>query len=399
MRTFYEGLLSRLDVVRGWRQPRARGLAIYGFFHAENGLGKAARSLATAFATTGLPASNHSLKSGHTRNEIAFACAEDVRNNVDAALLAINANAILPENLSGLMDPSHLRHNRRIGLFFWELPVFPGIWTRAIDSLDEIWVPTYFVARSLKTATTKTVRVVPLPVPINDIEQKAARTILGLPPDVLMFLTVFDFSSYPERKNPIAVIRAFSDAFPHHGDSSPILVVKCHGSHFRGRYEQELRIKCAENPNIILIDKVLPESDIVRLQAATDVFVSLHRSEGFGLNLAECMAAGKLVIGTNFSGNVDFMNETNSLLVDFDMRGVADGEYIAGEGQWWADPKHESAVEAFRRASNDAALRVELGTAAKTVIEKTLSYERVGSLMAQKLDEMRNSDGQVESQP
>lgn len=395
MRTFYEGLLSRLDVGPGWRLARPCGLAIYGFFHAENGLGKAARSLATAFETTGLPYSNHSLKSLHTRNEIEFPCSGEFKNRFDAALLAINANAILFDNLRCLMNPSHLQHNRRIGLFFWELPVFPGIWTKAIDSLEEIWVPTEFVATSLKTATTKTVRVVPLAVPINDTDQKAARKSLGLPSDVLMFLTSFDFSSYPERKNPIAVIKAFSDAFPRRGDSTPVLVVKCHGSHFRGRYEQELRMKCAENPNIILIDEVMPESDIVRLQAATDVFVSLHRSEGFGLNLAECMGAGKLVIGTNFSGNTDFMNESNSLLVDFNMRRVANGEYIAGEGQWWADPKHESAVEAFRRASNDTGARIRLGAAAKTAIGENLSYERVGSLMAQRLDEMRNPGNKI----
>lgn len=399
MRSFYEGFLSRLNAVPRWRPPRRRGLAIYGFFHAENGLGKAARSLASAFETTGLPTSNHSLKSGHTPNEIVFPCSEHIGNKVDTALLAINANAILPENLHGLLDPSHLRHNRRIGLFFWELPVFPGIWTRAIDTLEEIWVPTSFVATSLKTATTTTVRVVPLPVPINSLDQKTAREILGLPSEILMFLTVFDFSSYPERKNPIAVINAFSDAFPRQGGSSPVLVVKCHGAHFRGRYEQDLRMKCAENPNIILIDKVLPESDILRLQAATDVFVSLHRSEGFGLNLAECMAAGKLVIGTNFSGNVDFMNETNSLLVDFDMRRVADGEYIAGEGQWWADPRHESAVEAFRRASNDSAIRIKLGRAAQNDIKQNLSYEAVGSLMARALSEMQISGARVQNEP
>lgn len=392
MRSFYESFSSRLDFIPFWRKPRQRGLAIYGFFHAENGLGKAARSLATAFETTGLPTSSHNLKSGHTQNEIAFPCSAHIKNRLDAALLAINANAILPENLQGLLDPSNLRNNRRIGLFFWELPVFPGLWTRAIDTLEEVWVPTDFVATSLKTATAKTVRVIPLPVPINHLDQKTAREFLGLPPAVLMFLTVFDFSSYPARKNPIAVINAFSDAFPRHGDSSPVLVVKCHGSNFRGRYEQDLRMKCAENPNIILIDKVLPESDILMLQAATDVFVSLHRSEGFGLNLAECMAAGKLVIGTNFSGNIDFMNETNSLLIDFDMRRVAYDEYIAGEGQWWADPKHESAVEAFRRASNDTTLRIKLGKAAQHDIKQKLSYEVIGSLMARALGDTQNPE-------
>ena len=126
MRSFYESFSSRLDFIPFWRKPRQRGLAIYGFFHAENGLGKAARSLATAFETTGLPTSSHNLKSGHTQNEIAFPCSAHIKNRLDAALLAINANAILPENLQGLLDPSNLRNNRRIGLFFWSCPFSRG---------------------------------------------------------------------------------------------------------------------------------------------------------------------------------------------------------------------------------------------------------------------------------
>ncbi|MGJ0510107.1 MAG: glycosyltransferase family 4 protein [Methylocystis sp.] len=368
------------------RQP---GLAIYGFFSTENGLGKAARTLAEAYKSTGLPLSCHALSSGHTKNEIFYPSAGHLENRYDMALLAINANAILQEHLRGLVDPSCLSHNRKIGLFFWELPVFPGIWTRAIEDLVEIWVPSAFVANSLKTATSKRVRVIPLPVQINNLDQTMSREELRLPPDRPIFLTTFDFSSYPERKNPLGAIRAFIDAFPGTAESSPLMVVKCHGSAFRNRYERELKTLAASNANIRVIDAVMSPVEIAQLQAATDVFVSLHRSEGFGLNLAECMAAGKLVIGTKFSGNLDFMTPANSLLVDFDMRRVREGEYIAWEGQWWAEPKHDAAVELFRFASHNADLRRKLGRAARETIRSELSFEKVGSMMARSLDEIR----------
>jgi len=117
------------------------------------------------------------------------------------------------------------------------------------------------------------------------------------------------------------------------------------------------------------------------LHAACDIHVSLHRAEGFGLNIAEAMALGKLAIVTNFSGNTDFTTADNALLVDFDMRRVALHDYPQGEGQWWADPRHDAAVDAMRTAYRDAALRRRLGDRARQDIER-FSLRAVGHRMA-----------------
>jgi len=117
------------------------------------------------------------------------------------------------------------------------------------------------------------------------------------------------------------------------------------------------------------------------LHAACDVHVSFHRAEGFGLNIAEAMALGKLAIVTNFSGNVDFATADNALLVDFNMRRVALHDYPHGEGQWWADPRHEAAVAAMRTAYQDAALRRRLGERARQDMER-FSPRTVGERMA-----------------
>ena len=101
------------------------------------------------------------------------------------------------------------------------------------------------------------------------------------------------------------------------------------------------------------------------MHAACDIHVSLHRAEGFGLNIAEAMALGKLAIVTSFSGNADFTTANNALLVDFDMRRVAPHDYPHGEGQWWADPRHDAAVAAMRTAYGDAELRRRLGDRAR----------------------------------
>ena len=118
--------------------------------------------------------------------------------------------------------------------------------------------------------------------------------------------------------------------------------------------------------------------EVHALQSAVDVYVSLHRSEGFGLNLAECMSKGKAVVGTAFSGNMDFMDDSNSLLIGYGMRAVGTGEYLAHHGQWWAEPDHGQAVRAMRRVAADAEFRVGLGQAAAIAIRAKLSPDVIG---------------------
>lgn len=359
------------------------GLAVYGFLHTETGIGQAGRALSAAFATTGGLLSNHALTPPGFDNNVDFPVASSLANNVDHALLAINADNI--RHLASYMDPAHVATNRRLGLFFWELPVFPGVWSSATDMLDEVWVATSFVRDSLASATTKPVHIVPLPVPLNDLDQAESRSELGLPADRPIYLVTFDFNSYPQRKNPIAAVRAFIDAFPKASTSAPLLVVKCHGAHNRSGHEAALHAAVDGHNHIMLIDRVMSKPEMLQLQAACDVHVSLHRSEGFGLNLAEAMAAGKLAVGTNFSGNVDFMTPANSLLIDYKMQRLEKDDYVFWHGQWWADPDHDHAVAALRQAESTT-LREQLGARARSDVANTLSLDRVGSIMSRLID-------------
>ena len=194
------------------------------------------------------------------------------------------------------------------------------------------------------------------------------------------FLVTFDYNSFPQRKNPLAAVRAFLDAFPTDRPSGPMLIVKSHGVTNRNEWERALGELAAKNAHVRIIDAVFSDEDMLRLQAACDVYLSLHRSEGFGLNLAECMAAGKLAIGTNFSGNVDFMTSENSLLIGYSMKRVEEGEYPFATGQWWADPNHAESVAAIRSAM-DPSLRSRLGQCARADISGNLSAEAIGARM------------------
>jgi len=117
------------------------------------------------------------------------------------------------------------------------------------------------------------------------------------------------------------------------------------------------------------------------LFCACDCFVSLHRSEGYGLNLAQAMACGKLAIATGFSGNVDFMTAQNSILIPFAMKAVGRDEYLHGAGQYWAEPDHAASVAAMRLALDQPSVVTRLRQRARADIEKNNSYERIGRLL------------------
>ncbi len=118
------------------------------------------------------------------------------------------------------------------------------------------------------------------------------------------------------------------------------------------------------------------------LLAACDSFVSLHRSEGFGVMLLEAMAFGKPCIATGFSGNLDYMSEGNSLLVPYKMRRVQRHEYPFGEGQWWAEPLHDAAVAAMRDVVRGSASVHAMAEAAKSETLVNYALEAVGERAA-----------------
>ena len=136
-----------------------------------------------------------------------------------------------------------------------------------------------------------------------------------------------------------------------------------------------------------MIDEVLTDSEMCTLQNACDTFLSAHRSEGFGLNIAECMRLGKLAIATGYSGNTDFMTGSNSVLLPYDMVPVRPDEYVHGEGQEWADPKHDAVVDALRWSIDEFERTSTLRNQARRDITARFAPDVIGRRMIEALDE------------
>jgi glycosyltransferase involved in cell wall biosynthesis len=139
--------------------------------------------------------------------------------------------------------------------------------------------------------------------------------------------------------------------------------------------------KEAEGLNVVWIADVLSRADTLALMKSLDVYVSLHRSEGFGLTMAEAMAMGKPVIATGYSGNVDFMDQHNSCLVRSQALKTEEAFGAYPCGTVWSDPDAEHAAE-YMRALIKAERREEIGVRAARSIRQRLAPDIVGRLVS-----------------
>jgi glycosyltransferase involved in cell wall biosynthesis/WD40 repeat protein len=278
-----------------------------------------------------------------------------------------------------------LRERRVISYWYWEIDKFPRKWQPALELADEIWVASKFVEQLVKRVTDKPVVLIPHAIDVK-ISRPYSRTEFTLPENRFLFLFNFDFYSFADRKNPWATIEAFRRAFPIFEDRVG-LVIKCH--HGESHLEKfNLLQKLAEqDPRIIILDRLLSREEMYGLQSVCDAYVSLHRSEGFGLGMAECMALGKPVIGTGYSGNLEFMDSENSCLVNYTLIPVKPGQFIDYEPGWmWADPDVGHAAECMIRLFEDPNYRHRISARASADMAARYNHQVVGKIIKDRLD-------------
>ncbi|WP_166652318.1 glycosyltransferase family 4 protein [Enterovirga rhinocerotis] len=363
----YEALRSKLA------DPAA--VTVWGFLNSEIGLGSSARGLVSAV---------ESARGGVQRFAIPLAGRDNVPFGSSAVVRKTRRNIIVvnPPELIGEPFAFLNRYwagSHRIAYWAWELDEVPDQWRGAFDLVDEVWSCSTASAASLRRATEKPVHVLPHVVEDWPHERKdTARARLSLPRDGFVFLFAFDFHSGFARKNPLGLIEAFIRAFGT-GPAGPHLVLKFHSASGFPAEEARLRQAAARCGRIRLVAEVYTPGEMRALFDAADGFVSLHRAEGFGLNIAEAMMAARPVICTGHSGNLDFTRPDNALLVDASLRAIEPGEYVGSQGRLWAEPDLDAAAEAMRRLVGDPDLARSLGTRGREHVLRHLSKEEIGA--------------------
>ena len=239
-----------------------------------------------------------------------------------------------------------------------------------------------------EAAVDKPVQIVPYPIQIV-LPRRFDRTEFGLPAEPFIFLFSFDFFSYVDRKNPEGVVQAFQRAFPSRSDRSVSLVLKSIGAERAPERFAALHTACANDPRIVLIDANLPRDAMWGLQSVCDSYVSLHRAEGLGLGLAESMYLGKPVIGTGYSGNLQFMNESNSCLVNYRLVDIPPGAYPHADGQQWAEPDVDHAAQSMQKIARDSVFREQIATRGQEFVRSQMSPTAASHALSSELQRIR----------
>lgn len=357
------------------RQLAGPGVNIQGYLRGEFGLAESARMYARALIEGGFKVA---------LNDIDLQLPHSWSDRsmdpwiVDDAPYASSILFVNPDFLEPALEkigPERLQGRRLIACWFWELEIIPEQWLPAIERVDEIMVASTFVEAAFRRVTDKPIVRIPLPlyrVPDSGLQ----RGDFGIDEDKFVFLCTFDFQSSIERKNPLAAIEAFRLAFPPRRNDVCLLIKSSNG-HRAIEQLRRLLNAASEDPRIVVRDDVIARAHVQALQRCCDAYVSLHRAEGFGLGMAESMAMGKPVIATGWSGNLDFMNAENSILVEYRLIPVGAGEYPDSDGARWAEPDVEAAAAAMLKLVNEPGLAKNLGAKASESVKRQLSSAKV----------------------
>lgn len=359
------------------------GVNVSGLMQSEKGLGAAVRSDVYSLKAAGIPyVLNNITDAGSANADKSF----NIFSNENPYLF--NLIHVNPDALSSILQQigaSYLEGHYNIGFWVWELDQFPDKYRGLASYLDEIWTPSDYSFQAISKAVD--IPVVRMPHSIKLAEggfiPSLKRSSLKISEETFMFLFIFDFQSEIERKNPYAVINAFKAAFAP-SDAAALFIKTSHSAFNPAGFHGLLDM--IKGSNITILDSVSAQEEVYSLISLCDCYVSLHRSEGFGLTLAEAMALGKPVIATGYSGNMDFMNMENSYPVPYKLIEI-DRDYgnSYSKGNRWAEPDVEEAAGFMRRVFEDRDESASIGLNGEYFIKKFHNPSIIGNLYKKRL--------------
>jgi glycosyltransferase involved in cell wall biosynthesis len=386
-----ERLIRAKNRFRAERQTRTAnapaGVNLVAYIRADMGLGAAARGIAAALDAAEIPFNVINMAHGNysSQTDNSWSHKEVGHSRYDTTVVCVN-----PDNsfyLRTEVSPEILGERYVIANWYWELPEMPDEWLAEFEYTDEVWAASNFIREAImQKAPAPVVRVPPV-VHVSGV--KFSKEQLNLPAGRFLFLAMFDTKSVLERKNPLGVLRAFKRAFASN-DQQVGLVLKFNNPDQEQPVMRELHDELTGSENVFMIDRLLSRDELTSLIGVCDCFVSLHRSEGFGLPPAEAMSLGKPAILTNWSGNVDYMTDDNCIAIDYELVKLDRdfGPYKAG--QYWAEPDLDQAAHWMKRIVAEPELARNIGLKGQETIRSQFSPHAVGKIITARLEEIRS---------
>lgn len=365
------------------------GVNLIGDIRAETGLGQSMRMVAELLEQSKISFLIRQMDAPgeleHLERQWDYKVAS--HNKYGVNLIHIN-NSIWNESYSAI-PVYELNGRYNIAYWLWELEDFPDEWVPCIETVDEIWTPAEFISKGIRKKTNKPVLTMPYGMKM-DTQNLLGREYFKLPEDKFLFLVMYDFWSISERKNPRGAIQAYRKAFKE-SDTKIGIVIKVNHLNDKNELEQ-LKVELEEYPNVYYITDNLSRREVESLIASVDVLVSLHRAEGFGLPLAEAMYLGTVVIATNWSAPVEFMDEKSVCLVDYRLVELAEDIGPYHKGNYWAEADGEQASAYMKRLAEDSEFFDDKIRKGWEHIRETLNMDKMAEQMAKRIGEICDED-------
>ncbi|MFT4583111.1 MAG: glycosyltransferase involved in cell wall biosynthesis [Gammaproteobacteria bacterium] len=362
------------------------GINFYSPVGINSGLGAAGRGYVSAFRAAGLAHQIIPVHELHTHQPaIPF---EFPTGPARYPIAVVHVNAYAGQQFLHFHKRSFERAKYRIGFWVWELASVRKSWIPAFDLFDEIWVPSEFCRRAFAAHTEKPVTVIPHVVEVKPERRSTeeSRARLGWDHSDVTFLYVFDASSSLQRKNPDALLAAFLTEFQH--EPSVRLVIKVTNLNVEKAFKTRLCALAAKHRNVEIISKNITIEELDDLYNAANCYVSPHRSEGFGLTIAESMACGKPVIATNYGGSTNFVNPSVAYPLDFSLVEIQENHGPYTKGFVWAEPSVQHLCKLLRTIVEHPDEAKKIGEAAKRYIAEQLSPLAVGTMVRKRVSEI-----------
>lgn len=364
------------------------GVNVVGYFRSELGKGEAARQVMNALDAHGVPVLPiHGPTIPASRQGHPYTYLDHGQARFPVNLICMNADVL--DEFATQVGPSFFHSRYTIGMWAWEVERFPERWISAFDHVDELWLESEHIVRAVSPLSSVPIVKITIPVEMPPVVPRG-RSDLGLP-DGFLFQFSFDYHSVFRRKNPLALIDAYTRAFG--SEDGAALVIRCINSPSDPVNHKRLLAASRDRPDIQVMDGYVTPGVKNSMVAACDCYVSLHRAEGFGLTMAEAMYLGKPVIATGYSGNLDFMTTENSFLVKHRLVPIGpEAAPYPSDGEW-AEPDVDHAAELMREVFERREYSSERGRRAAEDIRQTHSAASAGAILARRLEHLRERHG------
>ena len=375
--------------VRRPKTTRAAGVNLVGFLDDARGIGEVARRIGLALDAAMVPHTD--LAFGATTPSGAVQTGASGPHDLN--VVCVNPDSLL--NLARQTGEGFLRDNLTVGVWFWETEELPPSYGFAFDLVDEVWAATDFVAEAVRSRAKGRVPVQTITLPLvapavaalSELEP-TLQELLQRPSDSgrTTFLSSWDYRSVAARKNPLGVIDAYVSGFP--ADGSARLILKCINSDADPVAHRQVLGRAAQRGDIEMVDVRLSAADNAALIAASDCYVSLHRSEGLGLNLADAMALGVPTIATAYGGNLAFMRDDDCWLIPYQLVDVGPDKHPYPFDAQWAEPDLDASTAAMLSVAADPAGASARAARARHRLLADFSIERASASLVALIDQL-----------